>query len=307
MRATEFITEDIEDLIRFHTNRLTNDPKFQQWFKGSKVTNKDGSPLVCYHGTDTTFGENFRPFSHFGTMTAAHSILNIKGNKNPQVRLVFLSIKNPELIMDDENIEHNSMVFLMLHTFNISLWSELNEFLPPRKGKTHRHRFKDSLFLEKENLILDLLDNRNDKDDGFVKSYKRVLDLLIEFNKEPGSFTIDEFLKLYSASNQVRTRAILKKMKESNVDGFYYENECCKLVRSLEFGPATTHDPTSMYRPPFHKTIRAGVPIGDPVVGGAHRLVRQEVPSFSLVVGSPATVIGAVGLSDDHDVWFASF
>ena len=80
------------------------------------------------------------------------------------------------------------------------------------------------------------------------------------------------------------------------------QNEGCELVRSLDFGPATTHDPTSMYRHSFPKNIRADVPIGDPVVG-AHRLVRQEVPSF--VAGSPATVIGAVGLSDDHDVSFA--
>lgn len=64
-------------------------------------------------------------------------------------------------------------------------------------------------------------------------------------------------------------------------------------------------DPTSMYRPLFHKNMRTGVPLGDPVVGGGHRFVRQDMPSF--VAGSPATVIGTVGLSDDPDVSFASF
>ena len=75
----------------------------------------------------------------------------------------------------------------------------------------------------------------------------------------------------------------------------------------MEFGPATTSDPTSMHRPSFHTNIRAGVTLGDPVVVGTHCFVRQEVPSFSLVGGSPATVIVVVGLSDDHDVWFAYF
>lgn len=219
MRAIEFITEDIEDLIRYHTKRLTNDPKFQKWFEGSKVKNKDGSPLLCFHGTNVTF-DNFRPFSHFGTMAAAHDILKLKGNKSPhQVRLVFLSIKNPELIEDDENIEHSSLVFLMLYTFNISLWTEVRDLLP----KEYTRKISVGAFNHEQ--IINLLKNRKNKGHRLVQRYGKILDLLINLNKEPGSFTIDKFLRLAGAGDENQETAILKKMKEQNIDGFYYKNK----------------------------------------------------------------------------------
>lgn len=212
MRASEFIFEDIQNLTQHHTNRLMNDAKFNKWFKGSKVKNKDGTPLICFHGTDVSF-DKFRPFSHFGTMKAAHNILDIKGHNNPQVRLVFLSIKNPQLIEDDENIVHNSIVFLMLHTFNISRWDDLFELgLKWADIKNVRVRL--------EPYILKLLKSKN-----LSKSRKKILDLLQELNSEPGSFTIDEFLHLYKSTDEERERAILKKMKKLNIDGWYYKNE----------------------------------------------------------------------------------
>lgn len=34
---------------------ITSSPHFQNWFKGSKVVDKEGNPLVCYHGTFEDF------------------------------------------------------------------------------------------------------------------------------------------------------------------------------------------------------------------------------------------------------------
>ena len=50
--------------------------------------------------------------------------------------------------------------------------------------------------------------------------------------------------------------------------------------------------------------VSRGVEIGDHTVVGAHSLVRKNVPPFSIVVGTPARVIGRVELVGDDDVRF---
>lgn len=50
--------------------------------------------------------------------------------------------------------------------------------------------------------------------------------------------------------------------------------------------------------------ISRGVTIGDHTVVGANSFVRSSVPPFSIVVGTPARVIGRVELVGDADVKF---
>ena len=87
-------------------------PEFKEWFKGSKVVDKDGSPLVVYHGTTekspfTVFNTNppTDVGAHFGTKEAANSILAGKAIKNidnmsANIYPVYLSIKNPLEVQD---------------------------------------------------------------------------------------------------------------------------------------------------------------------------------------------------------------
>ena len=35
----------------FKENDITTNPNFMNWFKGSKVVDKKGNPLVVYHGS----------------------------------------------------------------------------------------------------------------------------------------------------------------------------------------------------------------------------------------------------------------
>lgn len=51
---------DYINLIERAQNPVINSPAFQNWFKGSKVVDKHGQPLVCYHGTY----EDFSKFSY---------------------------------------------------------------------------------------------------------------------------------------------------------------------------------------------------------------------------------------------------
>lgn len=61
------------------TYRLTETAEFRAWFRGSKVVDLKGQPLVVYHGTKTSFQE-FKPKSrnpdigfHFGDVTQAEN------------------------------------------------------------------------------------------------------------------------------------------------------------------------------------------------------------------------------------------
>jgi len=35
----------------FEENSMLDNPNFMKWFKGSKVVDKNGKPLVVYHGS----------------------------------------------------------------------------------------------------------------------------------------------------------------------------------------------------------------------------------------------------------------
>lgn len=76
------------------TDIILDDPKFRNWFKGSKVVDSNGKPLVCFHGSTNVF-DKFYPLSHFGTISAASEFA--KNNITP----VYLSIKNPLKYVDE--------------------------------------------------------------------------------------------------------------------------------------------------------------------------------------------------------------
>lgn len=77
---------------------------FDKWFKGSKVVDKDGNPLICYHGTPNGGFTSFKSNSHFTSdkdyaevyhNQGASSISYKKTADNPMTYAVYLSIKNP--------------------------------------------------------------------------------------------------------------------------------------------------------------------------------------------------------------------
>lgn len=36
---------------------ITDNPQFMRWFKGSKIVDKNGNPLIVYHGSGKKFTE----------------------------------------------------------------------------------------------------------------------------------------------------------------------------------------------------------------------------------------------------------
>lgn len=87
--------------------------EFERWFAGSKVVDRDGRPLVVYHGTQAVFSEFdaemqgttvwFEDVGFFFTNdpkeASSYAILDWdKPNPQPNVKMVFLAIKNPMII-----------------------------------------------------------------------------------------------------------------------------------------------------------------------------------------------------------------
>ena len=86
----------------FKENDITTNPNFMNWFKGSKVVDKKGNPLIVYHGTSSNF-EVFRRGDigfHFGTkkMQARH---RSGFGKKSNVLMCYLKITNPLIIERD--------------------------------------------------------------------------------------------------------------------------------------------------------------------------------------------------------------
>ena len=89
-------------------------PEFKKWFGNSKVVDKDGNPLVVYHGTRTSpskFKKIMGMFGHFGTIAAANDKLEWDAHRPGQhaVMPVYLSLQNPARMEDVHFDEYGTM------------------------------------------------------------------------------------------------------------------------------------------------------------------------------------------------------
>lgn len=108
-----------DDKPKFSRNQ-TETPAFKAWFGDSKVVDADGNPLVVYHGTSAINDFNeFRAFSHFGTVNQANDIVSsirifsteLSRGGEARVIPVYLNIQNP-FEMQDKGIEHTAIDYL---------------------------------------------------------------------------------------------------------------------------------------------------------------------------------------------------
>jgi len=78
-----------------------NTPAFKRWFKKSKVVDKNGKPLVVYHGTDQSF-EKFRGNAYFTPNpedASKYSFVNTPGKEHlPNVVPAYLSLQKPKIV-----------------------------------------------------------------------------------------------------------------------------------------------------------------------------------------------------------------
>lgn len=81
----------------------TQTKEFKDWFKGSKVVNKEGEPLVVYHGSDKEF-DTFSTKNMNGYGGAYFSRYKDVSEVYGNIKEVYLSLKNPLIIDADYKI-----------------------------------------------------------------------------------------------------------------------------------------------------------------------------------------------------------
>lgn len=114
-QATDAAADDLGKMPTTSAGRLpnrgmTHTDAFQAWFKGSKVVDEQGKPLVVYHGTGHAFGEFGKKAKAIGdpVLENAYFFTNdpttasgfaFTGGKAPRVIPAYLALKNP-LVVD---------------------------------------------------------------------------------------------------------------------------------------------------------------------------------------------------------------
>lgn len=93
----------------------STDGDFEAWFRGSKVVDENGDPLICYHGTFSNIDEFFVG-THFGDQIAAQTRIDhrhrdkdyplFSKHHDGKVYPVYLSIKNPLRVEDNHGMRN---------------------------------------------------------------------------------------------------------------------------------------------------------------------------------------------------------
>jgi len=99
---------------------VTDDPGFKHWFRGSKLVNKNGSPMMVFHGTGRDFKQFAPSQSESGHRTsgigiwftddpsAAHTFAAFA--RGPDIiRPCYLKLRNPKIYVADGKIDSSGI------------------------------------------------------------------------------------------------------------------------------------------------------------------------------------------------------
>jgi len=204
-----------------YTHPQTQTKEFKLWFGKSKIVDKNGLPLVSYHGTSAE--EDFETFVHrdlgfhFGTLAAAHErlrVLNLTAYRKKPARImpVWLRIENPLRIADmDWSLPFNWYIEARDAGSNLTLalrkaiFELTNKFVNPTtlyylRGRTHRARFAKQLIALLKQHGYDGIRYINDHEDAGSESF-------IAFDPEQIKSAVGNIGAFSSASSIVRQGA----------------------------------------------------------------------------------------------------
>jgi hypothetical protein len=157
---------------------VTDDPGFKHWFRGSKLVNKNGSPMMVFHGTGRDFKQFAPSQSESGHRTsgigiwftddpsAAHTFAAFA--RGPDIiRPCYLKLRNPKIYVADGKID-SFMVFRQDFNRYIRYWQDTydpsgDHTLPAAKDKDGNA----TSYPSKRDNAYDIVDLK-----GFVKSLK---------------------------------------------------------------------------------------------------------------------------------------
>jgi len=112
------------------TDDVLSSPSFKKWFKGSQVKDKDGKPLVVYHGTVGDF-DSFNTPSYFSDAKMVSEFI-MEGVDSlgmqpigENIKPVYLSIQNPKIYTTEK--EYDDYVMSPSPTFDSNLETLKNQ------------------------------------------------------------------------------------------------------------------------------------------------------------------------------------
>jgi len=82
------------------SKNITNTEAFKKWFGDSKVVDKEGKPLVVYHGTKQEFNSFNRSVNFF---TSKNKVAKTYG----KVKECYLKLENPYIVKDKDKYSSN--------------------------------------------------------------------------------------------------------------------------------------------------------------------------------------------------------
>jgi len=100
-KFTEILYAEVDGAQKVFASSTPSFKLFEEWFRGSKVVDENGNPLIVYHGTTADFdryGEVYDLGYHFGTLERAE--LRAGAGEGANIRPVYLKLQNP-LRLDD--------------------------------------------------------------------------------------------------------------------------------------------------------------------------------------------------------------
>jgi hypothetical protein len=151
--------EDIYDeVLRDFINRengkmpiesgLTGDEEYPIYYaifkEEDNLTEDKSINTVAYHGTTDDISE-FRPFSHFGSETAATDRMDYKKVKNGKIYKVQLDIKNPLMIKDFPGIHYDRLYAFELRDKKLISQEEMEYITTEENPQELRKRLLDKL------------------------------------------------------------------------------------------------------------------------------------------------------------------
>lgn len=173
-------------------------PAFWKWFKDSAVVDRDGQPLVVYHGTRRKFNEFKRTSDsdfgfHFGSIDQAESRLErtrkLAGGGPEYIMPVYLSIQNPLKTADPGDWHNAYNAWMTLNKATKGALGDEFEFEHMLKWKPERRL--DHLTGQLEFLGYDGVVYRN-RHEGRGESWIALRPSQIKSVENDGSFGADD-------------------------------------------------------------------------------------------------------------------
>lgn len=167
----------------------TDNPKFRKWFRGSKVKDTEGNPLIVYHGSGNRIEEFSYEFTGKGNDQVgsgfyfttdeteargyAHDQKDGFDTPNPTVHACYLCIKKP---LDSEAIGSVSYdkirrMIAVSPKLDDTLWNWGD--LGSESKQSIIARAAENYVIDKENIVRGLFNLANDFYDGEVKKFNR--------------------------------------------------------------------------------------------------------------------------------------